>query len=948
MRVLISLLFIVFGATSCAVLETKSTPEFAWELVDAEGIPTARHEAAAVEFKGKIYLLGGRRINHIDVYDPQTNQWTQKGKTPIELHHFQAVVVEEAIYLIGAMTGGWPAETPLDRVLIYYPETDTFENGPVIPKERRRGGAGAVYHNGKIYIVGGITNGHLDGYVNWLDSYDVKTGEWQVLPDAPHRRDHFQAAVTDGKLYAFAGRRSEQRANLPFEQTVYAGDVFDIEKGVWEEGTPKTNIPTRRAGNFATAIGNLIIVGGGESSEQIEAHEEIEVFNTERQEWSRWPDLVQGRHGTGFAIIDGYLYTVSGCAHRGGDPELSTIERLKIPEHLLTESIVIQQHFDDVEATILPENSDNGVHKQWHTVELDFEGPQTSETAELNPFTDYRLLVEFTHEESNYLIRGFYAADGDAANTSATAGNVWRVRFSPDQVGKWSYKASLTTGAGIAVSRNVSDGQAVTLDNSSGEFEVFSSDAVGEDFRATDRGRLGFKGHNFYFENSGKYWLKGGSNSPENMLGYVGFDDTYRLKQESREGEASTVGGIHEFSPHRKDWKKGDPLWGLKTGKPRGHSLIGGINYLAEQGMNSLYFLTFNVTGDGNDVWPYQSPDVFDRFDVSKLDQWNVLFDHMQSKGVMLHVVTQERENELLLDDGNTEFLRSLYYSELISRFGHHPALVWNLGEENGPSSWDPQGQNDEQRFAMAKFFEENDPYKHPVLLHSHADAEDIKHVFEPLLGYKPLDGISLQIEQPERVYELTHAWRKLSEESGQSWLLSMDEIGTWYNGALPDDIDPDHDELRRHVLWGHLLAGGAGVEWYFGGKYHSNDVTVEDWRTRHNLWVQTNHAVEFFNTHIPFWKLTQCGDVMPREDVYCAKSTEDLYVFYIPGRGSSAIYLPEREYEYSIDWFDPKKGGELQKGSEASLGPEDNFVGFPPNVTTQDWVVLLRRRAQH
>ena len=51
---------------------------------------------------------------------------------------------------------------------------------------------------------------------------------------------------------------------------------------------------------------------------------------------------------------------------------------------------------------------------------------------------------------------------------------------------------------------------------------------------------------------------------------------------------------------------------------------------------------------------------------------------------------------------------------------------------------------------------------------------------------------------------------------AGRPWLISMDEIGMWHTGVVPDDVDPDHDALRRYVLWGSLMAGAAGVEWYF------------------------------------------------------------------------------------------------------------------------------------
>ena len=123
--------------------------EPAWETLTTPGQPTARHEAAFVAYKGKGYLIGGRRINPVDVFDPATNTWTAKSETPMELHHFQAVVVGDAIYLIGAMTGAYPNETPLEKVIVYYPEKDEFRFVHSVPSSRRRGGAGAVLHDGK-------------------------------------------------------------------------------------------------------------------------------------------------------------------------------------------------------------------------------------------------------------------------------------------------------------------------------------------------------------------------------------------------------------------------------------------------------------------------------------------------------------------------------------------------------------------------------------------------------------------------------------------------------------------------------------------------------------------------------------------------------------------------------------------------------------------------------
>ncbi|MEX0981925.1 MAG: DUF5060 domain-containing protein, partial [Bacteroidales bacterium] len=41
-----------------------------------------------------------------------------------------------------------------------------------------------------------------------------------------------------------------------------------------------------------------------------------------------------------------------------------------------------------------------GELKKWHKVTLTFDGPETSESDEFNPFMNYRLNVVFAHEES--------------------------------------------------------------------------------------------------------------------------------------------------------------------------------------------------------------------------------------------------------------------------------------------------------------------------------------------------------------------------------------------------------------------------------------------------------------------------------------------------------------------------------------------------------------------
>ncbi len=172
-------------------------------------LPIARHEAAYVAVKDKFYLLGGRRVQQVSIYDPVKQTWTQGSKPPIELHHFQPVVWEDEIWVGGAFTGKYPAETPVPHFFIYNPANDTWRQGPDMPADRQRGAAGMVIYQERMYMVCGLTDGHRSGHSRWLDVYDPKLDTWEALPDAPRARDHFQATATENHLYVLGGRRSK-------------------------------------------------------------------------------------------------------------------------------------------------------------------------------------------------------------------------------------------------------------------------------------------------------------------------------------------------------------------------------------------------------------------------------------------------------------------------------------------------------------------------------------------------------------------------------------------------------------------------------------------------------------------------------------------------------------------------------------------------------------------
>ena len=330
--VMILLPLILLAVPACWAQETGDRGQ--WEtLTPASESAMKRHENAYARVGDRFYLIGGRGERPVEICDPATGTWTQGATPPVNMHHFQAVPHEGKIYVLGAFTGGYPDETPIPNVYIYDPATDTWTQGPTIPENRRRGAAGAVAHDGQIYLVGGIQNGHIDGHVRWLDAFDPAAGTWTTLADAPRFRDHVQVAVADGKLYAVGGRRTSQATGEVLELTIPEVDVYDVATDRWTPLPPSGDLPTERAGATTVAVNGHIMVMGGESGTQVPAHAEVEVLDPATGTWQSLAPMNVGRHGTQAIVYGGHVYVATGSRTRGAT-EINSQERFTLPAFL--------------------------------------------------------------------------------------------------------------------------------------------------------------------------------------------------------------------------------------------------------------------------------------------------------------------------------------------------------------------------------------------------------------------------------------------------------------------------------------------------------------------------------------------------------------------------------------------------------------------------------------
>lgn len=603
---------------------------------------------------------------------------------------------------------------------------------------------------------------------------------------------------------------------------------------------------------------------------------------------------------------------------------------------------------DDVQVTVLPPGAADvavsGELRKWHRITLTGLGPITSETATPNPFSDYRMDVTFSHPTSgkSYLVPGFFAADGDAAESSADSGNIWQTVFSPDETGTWNYSVSFRTGADVAVSSAPDSGTTASFfDGASGTFNVLATDKPASDLRA--KGRLQYVGkHHLRFAETGEFFLKCGTDSPENLFAYEDFDATPNVSNRRK-----------SWSPHQSDYSAATmSAFTWQGGK--GTELLGAISYLANEGLNAFSFLTFSLDGDDDNVFPHRLVSTTaayealgndtrwngggvhkDRFDVSKLAQWDRIMSYASTRGMYLHFKTQETENDQKMDGGALGRERILYYRELVARYGSHLALNWNIGEETT--------NTDAQRKSFAQWFHDHDPYRHHVVIHTYPG--DKNAVYTPLLGANSkYSGVSLQSNKPD-VFADTRNWRNQSAATSRPWVVANDEQGSAGEGIKADVNDAAHNAERGNVLWGNLMAGGAGVEAYFGYDQPETDLSCQNFRSRDLWWDQCRHALSFFDLqNVPFQEMANADNLVSGSSNnanHCLAQSGSQYVIHLRNGGTHTIDLTGASGSFRVRWFDPRNGGSMQDGPVRTVtGGGTVSLGAPPSSGTLDWIV--------
>jgi len=171
-------------------------------------MPTARQGLSTSVVNGKIYAIGGgvssssayssvETFSTVEEYDPSTDTWTTKSPMPTARGWHSANVVDGKIYIIGGSQDTTPGYGHVLTVEVYDPATDTWSQKGDMPGSRAAGSGSVV--DGKIYLIGGY------GGPQWVDEYDPLTDTWTMKSEMPTARIGLSTSVLDGKVYAIGG-----------------------------------------------------------------------------------------------------------------------------------------------------------------------------------------------------------------------------------------------------------------------------------------------------------------------------------------------------------------------------------------------------------------------------------------------------------------------------------------------------------------------------------------------------------------------------------------------------------------------------------------------------------------------------------------------------------------------------------------------------------------------
>eukprot|EP00066_Takifugu_rubripes_P015850 XP_011605116.1 PREDICTED: kelch-like protein 36 [Takifugu rubripes] len=224
---------------------------------------------------------GGAACNLLYRYDPRHNRWTRGAPMNQRRVDFYLAAVGERLMAVG----GRNDTGTLSSVEVYHPAEDCWSYVAELPRSTY-GHAGTV-HCGVVYISGGHDY-QIGPYRRDVLSYDQSRGNevWLERQAMCLARGWHCMASLKHLIYAIGG--SDNHADTAERFDILEVESFDPRCDQWTSVAPLL-LPNSEAGLAVWAGG--IYVLGGYSWESMVFSRATQLYNPDKDSWSRGPDL---------------------------------------------------------------------------------------------------------------------------------------------------------------------------------------------------------------------------------------------------------------------------------------------------------------------------------------------------------------------------------------------------------------------------------------------------------------------------------------------------------------------------------------------------------------------------------------------------------------------------------------------------------------------------------
>lgn len=290
-----------------AMISIGSATHLTWD--DRADMPTARRGLSVVAgADGKIYTVAGNVTGGItaalEVYDPATDSWATKTALPAaRVNQSAALDASGKIHVIS----GWTGAAQSGEVFVYDPASDTWDTSSANLPSPRSHARAATAPSGKIYVMGGETSaGSPWSCTNLVHEYDPGTDSWSAKGPMPSVRCSFgMATATNGKIYVVGGITDS--ANTMADAFMHE---YDPATDSWTQLAAMPGGARAALALVGSANGRLYAIGGFDASAT--QLDRVEEYDPSTDTWSANTPINLARADLGAAEVANRIYAIGG------------------------------------------------------------------------------------------------------------------------------------------------------------------------------------------------------------------------------------------------------------------------------------------------------------------------------------------------------------------------------------------------------------------------------------------------------------------------------------------------------------------------------------------------------------------------------------------------------------------------------------------------------------